>query len=115
MLISLCAKQFDLAGSCMLEVPEPDFGATARRVSRVATLDGNAVANDFGYSDADRTISLSWIPSAAEDETITRLIRYHDRVVVSTKTGVMECVIDSYSINAGRARLVILPLSRMSE
>jgi hypothetical protein len=39
--------------------PASDTRTRTRRMSRSATLDGDAIVNDGGYSEADRTLSLS--------------------------------------------------------
>ena len=59
MRASLAAPQFDLEGFVVLK-PTGDsrLGDTTRRISRVATLDGGAVAVDYGFADADRTITV---------------------------------------------------------
>jgi adenylylsulfate kinase-like enzyme len=38
-------------------------GDLRRRGNRVATLDGGAVINDAGFSDADRTFEIRWSPT----------------------------------------------------
>ena len=115
MLLSITAKEFDMAGAVLLDVPDPDNGELSRRSNRIATLDGGAAVNDFGFSDADRTITLTWTATATEDETLQRLQRYHDRIIVSVKAGVFESIISSYATRNGRATLIVLPVVRMNE
>jgi hypothetical protein len=86
-----------------------------RRGNRIATLDGGAVVNDFGYSAADRIFTLRWMVSSAEDATIRRLIDVHQRVTVSVPEGVFECVIGNYGVTAGSATLQLLPAAQLSE
>ena len=38
-----------------------DRGDQRRRMNRIATLDGGAVFNDSGFSEADRTIRATWL------------------------------------------------------
>lgn len=85
MLVSVNAYTFDLGGSVILDCKSAYTAAGGRpkRVNRVATLDGSAAFNDFGFSDADRTIELTWQPDAATDETVQRIHQLHSRVFVS--------------------------------
>lgn len=115
MLISITSKLFDLAGSVLLNVPDPDYGQTRRRATRVATLDGGAVVNDGGYSESDRQIQLRWRVSSSEDETLRRIVRLHSRIVASTPVGVLESIIEEYSVRDGQASLTILPVARLDE
>lgn len=85
MLVSVNAYTFDLGGSVILDC-KAAYTATGeqyKRVNRIATLDGGAAFNDFGFSDSDRTIELSWMPDAAIDEIVTRIHQLHSRVFVS--------------------------------
>jgi len=59
MRVVLSALTFDPLGVVALDVdPAQVFGDIRRRMNRVATLDGGAVFNDFGYSEADRSSFL---------------------------------------------------------
>lgn len=114
MILSLTGKDFDLAGSVTIDVPEPNFGDTRRRSFRIPTLDGGAVVDDFGFTDSDRTIRLTWPASASEEIVVSRLVRYHDRVRIGTPFGLMECIIDAYSSAGGIADLRLLVIDRIS-
>lgn len=113
MLVSLTARQFDIAGAVTIDVQEDDLGDRKRRATRVATLDGGAVINDFGYTDSDRVMSLRWQPTPAEDGTIDRLLKFHARIAVAVRGGIFEAIIGSYTVRSGTATLVVLPISRL--
>jgi hypothetical protein len=116
MLVSVTAATFDLAGAITIDAVMPDFGATRRRANRVATLDGGAVVNDFGYSDADRIIQVDWAPSIEDDETVRRMVRIHDRLRVATRLGVFECIVGGYEVRGdGRAVLSLMPIESLTE
>ena len=56
-------------------------------MNRVATLDGAAAFNDFGYSEADRTLTVTWRPrTEAETSKVARLFRLHGLVRVCQGT-----------------------------
>jgi hypothetical protein len=82
MRVVLSALTFDPLGVVALDVdPAQVFGDIRRRMNRVATLDGGAVFNDFGYSEADRSIFLSWrVQSAAQEAAVARLVQLYARV-----------------------------------
>ena len=72
MLRTLSSPSADYAGHVQIDIrPVIESGTVARRVSRIATLDGSAVVNDGGYSDTDRTIDLRW--------QAARIIPFHRR------------------------------------
>lgn len=115
MLISLCAREFDFEGAVQLDVVSPDLGDMKRRGNRIATLDGGAAINDFGYSPADRTFTFRWQVSISQDEKIRRLIELHQRLSVAVREGVFECVVGAYSVSGGSASLQLLPVAKLSE
>lgn len=116
MLVSLCSKEFDLAGAILFDVPAPELGDIRRRGNRIATLDGGAAVNDYGYSPADRTFTFRWLPTAAEAEVVRRLSMLHQRLTVSVSEGVFECVLGSFTIGGGGiAVLQVLPITALTE
>lgn len=120
MRVALSPVGFDLAGHVAWEVsrPDTDLGETRRRVNRVATLDGGAVVNDFGHSEADRTVTLEWdagaVLVAGVHEAVDRLVRLYGRLRLVTQDGVFLVAPESYKRDARRARLVLLVLERLS-
>lgn len=89
MLATLAAPQFDLEGFVILK-PSGDsrLGDTTRRISRVATLDGGAVAVDYGFSDADRTITVQAAAvSRADHDLLQRLQKTFGMAVLCCESG----------------------------
>lgn len=117
MLITISTPEYNVEGFVALTVSDDsDLGQTARRMNRVATLDGNAAVNDFGHSYADRTMTLTWSPQAYESEqAIAALIRSQARLNASTPDGVFETAPESYQYTPDESRLVLLVLSKISE
>ena len=90
--------------------------STARRVNRVATLDGGAVVNDFGQSEADRTIELRWRPRSAADEArVERLVRLYNRLHLATARGVWLAAPERYVPGANESRLTLLCVAKLTE
>lgn len=94
--VALESWVFDPLGSIVLDAtPDSELSASARRVSRTATLDGNASINDNGWTAADATLTISAYLTAEEHATIQRLIRLYPDVVCSTDSGCYLGVIES--------------------
>jgi hypothetical protein len=114
MLISLNTPSFDLSGSVELDVTI-DAGNQSRRVNRVATLDGGAVFNDFGFSEADRTIRLDWKSQGAEKEAIVaRLVRLYQRLILSCHEGVFNVAPESYKSTSTGSTLTLLVAEKLT-
>lgn len=112
--VSLSAPTFDLDGHVrLLPAPESDTATVTRRVNRTATLDGGAAINDFGSSDADRTLSLAWPPHAATDACVARMVRLYPRLVVSMADGVYSAAPESFRPGPRESRLVLLVIERL--
>lgn len=116
MLIHLAATTFDLDGALVLRVlPASDFGETRRRMNRIATLDGSAVFNDFGASEADRTIRLDWRPgSAAHEARIERLVRLYQRLRLSCRAGVYLVAPEVYRTTPDKSSVTLLVAQKLS-
>jgi hypothetical protein len=106
----------DPAGYVELDVSnENTSGATRRRVSRIATLDGGAVFNDAGFSEADRTIELNWRSvSKTIDDAIDRLVQTYTRVTVVTREGAYLASPESFVAGRPDSRLTLLIVSKLS-
>lgn len=116
MRATLSPTVYDLTGWVELEtLPSSTDGDLRRRVNRVATLDGGAVINDGGFSDADRTIELRWTrDSASTDATVQRLLQSYATLIVSTRAGVFLTAPESLSLRESEATLRLLVLSKLS-
>ena len=115
MLNTVASETFDLAGFVELRVKDDSTaGETRRRVNRIATLDGGAVFNDAGYTEADRTIELTWMSAdQAVHDAVDRLVRTFTRVTVSTRDGVYLAAPQKYQPGTD-ARLTLLIVSKLS-
>jgi hypothetical protein len=101
----------------MLDVDGQSYfgGERRRRVSRVATLDGAAVLNDFGYSDADRALTLAWQPKdEAQEDTVRRITEIYSTVVLCMSDGAYEAAIESFEPQPETSTLRLLVMRRLS-
>lgn len=116
MRVILSTAEYDPFMPVGLDVlPASDFGQTARRMNRVATLDGGAAFNDFGHSYADRNISLRWRPtSMAEEAAVARLVQTYARLTVATPHGLFLAAPQTYEAGADESRLDLLVESKLS-
>lgn len=113
----LSTLTFDPAGAVALVcVPSTNTGDVRRRMSRIATLDGSATLNDFGFSEADRTIELEWpITSQAREAKVARLVRLYSRLLLCTAEGVWIVAPEVYRPGAKSARLRLLCIEKITE
>ncbi|MDX1560074.1 MAG: hypothetical protein R3193_14290 [Marinobacter sp.] len=88
-MLTINAPVFDIDGHETIESPElPGLSGFRRRNSRVATLDGGAAINDFGYSDADRILDIEWSPAnRAQVENLARMVKAYSRLIISFREG----------------------------
>lgn len=116
MLIHLAATTFDLSGALTLRVlGSSDFGETRRRMNRIATLDGGAAFNDFGSSEADRTIRLDWRPgSVAQEAQIERLVRLYQRLRFCCRAGAYLVAPDAYKATPDKSTLTLLVAEKLN-
>jgi len=112
----LTSLTFDPAGVVEIDaLPESSTGETRRRMNRVATLDGGAVFNDFGFSEVDRTIELRWIPRSAEHESaVDRLVQLYAQVRLSVRAGCYLVAPESYRPGAGESSLTLLVVEKLA-
>jgi hypothetical protein len=118
MLVTISSPIADPLGHVRLDVSfESSLGGdVVRRVNRVPTLDGGAVVNDFGYSDADRTIDLAWMPtSRAVEDAVVRMLQLYEQIHVSTPAGFFRAAPERYTPGATESRLRLLVLAKLSE
>ena len=114
MLNTITTTTFDLDGYAEIDATT-DQGTQARRVNRVATLDGSSVFNDFGYSESDRTITATWTPDDAEREaTVARMVRLYSRLLFSCRDGVFLVAPESYKSTGAISTLTLLVVSKQS-
>jgi len=112
MRVVLSALTFDPLGVVALDVdPAQVFGDIRRRMNRV----GGAVFNDFGYSEADRSIFLSWrVQSAAQEAAVARLVQLYARVRLATPRGLWLAALEQYSPGATESRLSLLVVEKLT-
>jgi len=90
-------------------LPAAETGNVQRRANRVATLDGGAVFNDFGFSQADRTFELRWSPtSAAQEADIARLVRSYPKLTCALAEGLFLAAPLAYTPGDRESRLTLL-------
>ena len=116
MKTTLSSITFDPVGVVHLRtVGGQTLGATKRRMNRVATLDGGAAFNDFGYSEADRTITLTWQPtSAATEAAVERLLMLYTQLHLATPKGFFVVAPEVYTPGASESTLTLLVVSKLT-
>lgn len=95
-------------------LPDTERGEATRRVNRVATLDGGAVFNDFGFSEADRTMRLVFRPdSAAHEAAVRRLVETYAQITATTEDGHFLAVPQTFTPGE-TATLTLLVVRKLS-
>ena len=111
MMIGIATLTIDPYGSQLLTLKPgtANLGDTARRVSRVATLDGGASIIDGGYTVTDRTISLDISDQTRETiDALKYLCANHTALIVLTEDGAFKAAPERVSIIGDTARMSLL-------
>ena len=98
MLVALESYVFDPIGAIVIEaLPDSDLSASTRRVTRTATLDGNAAMVDNGWTASDSTLTVEAYLSPDQEAVINRLIRVYPEVICTTEYGCYLGVIEVFN------------------
>lgn len=116
MRVTISTVEFDPLGVVELDAEQDsEFGEARRRVNRIATLDGGVVFNDQGYTEADKTIRLTFrIESKAQDTALARLLRLYQMIQVALPTGVFLAAPEVYTASEGQGTLSLLVKQKLS-
>jgi len=115
MRVTLSPLTFDPLGPVSLHAtPDTSLGIHTRRMNRIATLDGGAVFNDFGFSQQDRSISLAWHPTPALHAAVERLVQLYGRVHLATHQGFFVVAVESYVPGNTLATLSLLVAEKLA-
>jgi len=96
MQITFESTVFDPVGVISLEaLPGSDLSASTRRVTRTATLDGQAVIIDNGYTSADSTLAIEATLTEAEAQRLHHLMQIYPEIIATTPEGCYLGVIES--------------------
>lgn len=110
----ISALTFDPAGRVALDLlPESDSGELRRRVSRVATLDGGVAINNFGFTDADRTVRLRYRRRPETVKGLERMFRLYAFVRLVMADGVYRAALESHALDATTGTVTLLILERL--
>lgn len=106
MLIAFESYVFDPQGSIVIDAnPDSTLDTSTRRITRTATLDGNAVIVDNGYTASDSTLSINANLSEPEENRLLRIMHIYPEVVCSTPNGCFLGVIDDMRKSGGINRI----------
>lgn len=116
MRVHLTTLEFDLAGAVTIDVlASSEMGNTTRRMNRIPTLDGGVAVNDFGFTEADRTITLRWRPVSKEHEaSIVRLVQLYGRLNLSCPEGLFRVAPETYRPTPNESTLILFALEKLA-
>ena len=118
-IIEVASKVYDSDGARFLKQDagqEIENNKGARRVTRTATLDGGAVADDSGYSAADRTYIVK-----TKDETgeiaawAERMVKTYSTVTLSTRFGCFTGTPSQWFVRQNFVYIEILIIEQIDE
>jgi len=98
-MISICPRVQDTSFIVLAELAASEIKKYARRVSRTATLDGDSVITDSGYTDSDRVIEIRANVTAAQEATIQYLLETYSLLSVSTPDGCYTCAPNTWAFH----------------
>jgi hypothetical protein len=111
MMIALATLTIDPRGAQLLNLSPgyANMGDTARRISRVATLDGGASILDGGYTVADRTISINLADQSRETiDDLKYLCQVYSMLLVLSEDGAFLAAPERITINGATATMSLL-------
>lgn len=115
MRVTLSPLTFDPLGCVSLHAtPDTDMGTYTRRMNRIATLDGGAVFNDFGFSQADRIIRLAWKPTPELHAAVERMVQMYARVNLATNQGFFVVAVEAYVPGNTQSTLSLLVAEKLA-
>lgn len=114
-MLTISAPQFDIEGSVLIHGADPaGLHSFSRRVSRIATLDGRAEINDFGYSPSDRTLNITWRPRTRNEiDQVRRMAQIYGRLIISFRDGCFLAAPENFSEEQDSATLTALIETRL--
>ena len=106
--IGLSARVFDPEGAMTIPWREgTEAGSLRRRLTRARTLDGGVAVTNRGFTDADRTLTLSLAGQPeAMVERARRMLRLHGTITVTHRDGAFTGAPSEY--NDRRQELTVL-------
>jgi hypothetical protein len=114
-VIFLNPVNYSVIGDLRIEVsPASDIDGVSRRISRVRTLDGDAVISDFGFAEADRDLQfVSESMTQEEIDLVASWFRTHSTLVLCARTGAYLVSPDTMSVSAGQVSLRFMVSQRL--
>ena len=109
--IAFSTLTYDLSGCVLLQnvdLGKSDLETYTRRVTRYATLDSGAYLDDAGYSDGDRTITVSLRGTEDLFDALVYLIKNYGLMYVFLPDGAFTGAIASVDPNDGNITVSVL-------
>ena len=114
MIAVLSPVTFSLSAiSIELNGDDTDLGETVRRVNRSETLDGGVAINDFGSTQADRTMYLAWdTMTAAGEQQVKDLVAQNSTLRLAIPEGLFLVAPESFRSGPETSTLTVLVLEQ---
>ena len=114
--ISFCAAEVDPDYSPIIgaQSPRAETLTESRRVSRVATLDGDSVLVDSGHGYGDKTITVHLDLDDATRSKLYALQEYFAEVHCSCESGCYTGTLSRLEFDDGRVKITYLARQKVS-
>lgn len=116
-MIALSTITYDIAGHIVIKAdPQSIYPNLERRVSRVATLDGESTIADLGFTYSDMTYSIKTSNMTTEQITkLENIIKTYSLIRISTREGAFTGVISKMSVGIRPVEFTLLIKRKISE
>jgi len=116
-MVSISTPEFDLNGHVLIDaVPNTTEGETVRRVNRAATLDGDVAITDRGFSEGDRTLTITWRTKSREhNASVARLVKSYALLNVSMPGAMYLAAPSSFEPRVDESTITLYVKSKLSE
>jgi len=107
-MISISTTTANINGNVVLsKIAGSKLMAKTARISRVKTLDGGCYIGHSGYSDGDRTLSITGEITEAQAAILKNLIEVYTGVLISMEDGLFFGAIPSMTAEDGALKMTI--------
>lgn len=96
------------------ETSGTDLCGIARRVSRTATLDGGALFADYGYTDADRTLTVEGYMNFEQYQQLGELVADYPMLTLASREGLFQGAVQTMNRTSNGARFTFLVGERLA-
>jgi len=108
-MIVLITPEYNPSGNiAFLELAETDLTSLSRRISKRKTIDGGVFLDDMGFSEGDRTLTITTLATVATYSGVANFIKNFNTYFCSTAEGVFKGTISGVKLAGNIATITFL-------